>query len=104
MGDCFSQNRLLATPTFYGSMSEKRFFILLKFLHFVVNEAYRGQVPLKIYKMKPVFDYLIRKFSESYVSEDQLSIDESLILWKGQLCWKVYIPKFSFRHGILQTV
>jgi hypothetical protein len=35
--------------------------------------------------MKPVFDHLIRKFSESYVPEDQLSTEESLLLWKGHL-------------------
>jgi hypothetical protein len=40
--------------------------------------------------VKPVFDHLIGKFSASYVS-DQL--DESLLLWKGRLGWKVYIPK-----------
>jgi hypothetical protein len=102
MGDCFSRNRLLATPTFYGSMPEKRFLILLKLLHFADNEAYCGQVPPKIYKMKTVFDHLI-KFSESYVSEDQLSIDKSLLLWKGHLGLHTK-EKFSFWHGILQTV
>jgi hypothetical protein len=56
----------------------KRFFILLKFFNFTVNEAHHGQVPPKIYKMKPVFDPLI-KFSESNVPEDQISIDESLL-------------------------
>jgi hypothetical protein len=86
-------------PTFYVSISEKRFFILLKLPHFAVIEAYRGQVPLKIYKIKPVFGHLIRKFSESYVPEDQLSIDESLLLWKDRLGLKVYIPKKSFHFG-----
>jgi hypothetical protein len=46
-------------PTFYGSMSEKKFFILLKFRHFAVSETYHGQVPPKIYEMKPVYDNLI---------------------------------------------
>jgi hypothetical protein len=86
-------------PTFYGSISRKSFFILLKLLHFAVSEAYRGQVPPKIYKMKPVFDHLIRKFSLSYVPEDQLSTDESLLLWKGHHGLKVYIPKKSFCFG-----
>jgi hypothetical protein len=74
-------------------LCQKRDFILLKFLHFSDNEAYRGQVPPKIYIVKPVFDDLIGKFSAGYVSEDQLSIDKSLLLWKGHLGWKVYISK-----------
>jgi hypothetical protein len=81
-------------------MPEKRFFILLKFLHFVDNDAYRGQVSPKFYKVKPVFDHLVGKFSASYVPENQLSIDESLLLWKGRLGWKVYIPKKRSRFGM----
>jgi hypothetical protein len=50
--------------------------------------------------MKVVFNYLIRKFSESYVPEDQLSIDKSLLLWKGCLGWKVYKPKKSSHFGM----
>jgi hypothetical protein len=91
MDEYFSRNRLLVMPTFYGIISGKRFFILLKLLHFAVSEAHRGQVPKNICKMKPVFNHPIRKFSESYVPEDQLSIDESLLLWKGRLGLKVYI-------------
>jgi hypothetical protein len=52
----FSQNIFLAMATFYGSISENRSFILIKFLHFAVNEAYCGQIPPKIYKMKPVIN------------------------------------------------
>jgi hypothetical protein len=54
MSDHFSQNRLLAMPTFYGSMSEKRFFMLLKLLNSEDNEAYHGQVPPMIYKIKTI--------------------------------------------------
>jgi hypothetical protein len=85
-------------PTFFESISEKRFFSLLKLLHFVVSEAYGGQVPLNIYKMKPVFDHLV-KFSESYVPENQVSIDENFLLWKGRLSLKLYIPNKSFHFG-----
>jgi hypothetical protein len=50
------------------------------------NKAYHGQIPPpKIYKVKPVFNHLVRKFSEGYVLEDQLSLDKSLPLWKGGL-------------------
>jgi hypothetical protein len=80
-------------------MSENRVFILLTPLHFADNEVYRGQVPLIIYKMKPVFNHLIT-FSEGYVPEDQLSIDKSLLFWKGCLGWNVYIPKRQSHFGM----
>lgn len=72
----------------------KDIFILLKLLHFAVNETYCGQVPSKIYKMKPVFDHLIKVF-ESYVLEDQLPIYESLLLWL-----EVLYPKEKFSFGM----
>jgi hypothetical protein len=101
MGNYFSHNRLLATPIFYEMMTEKRFLLLLKFLHFADNDSYNGQVPPKIHKVKPVFDHLIQKFSESYIPEDQLSIDESLLLLlKCQLGWKMYIPKKRSHSGM----
>jgi hypothetical protein len=92
MSNCVSQNRLSETPVFYATVSEKRFSILLKFLHFADNEAYCGQVPPKICKVKPV--------SDGYVPEDQLSAQESLLLWKGQLGWKVHSPKKRSHFGM----
>jgi hypothetical protein len=81
-------------------LSERRLFILLKFLHFADNEVYRGQVSPKFYNVKPVFDHLLGTFSASHVPENQLSIDESLLLWKGRLGWKVYIPKKRSRFDM----
>jgi hypothetical protein len=40
-----------------------------------------GHVPPKNYRVKPVFDHLIQKFSDSYVFEVQLSIDENLLFF-----------------------
>ena len=100
LGHYFSRNRLVATPVFFEIMTEKRFFLLLKFLHFSDNEAYDGQTPPKLYKIQPVFDHLVRKFSEAYIPADKLSIDESLLLWKGRLGWKIYIPKKRARFGM----
>jgi hypothetical protein len=67
----------------------KRGFLFFEVLQFVDSRGYHGLVPLKINKIKPVFDHLIGKFSAGYVAEDQLSINRSLLLWKGCLGWKV---------------
>jgi hypothetical protein len=47
-----------------------------------------------------VFNHLTQKFLESYIPEDHLSIDESLLLWKGRLGWNVYIPKKILHFGM----
>jgi hypothetical protein len=90
-GNYFSHNRLLATPIFEMMTQRDSFFFSNSCI--LLTMSYNGQVPPKSYKVKPVFDHLIHKFSESYIPKDQLSIDESLLLWKGRLGWKMYIPK-----------
>ena len=40
------------------------------------------------------------KFSETYEPERDMTVDESLLLWKGRLSWKQYIPSKRARFGI----
>jgi hypothetical protein len=62
VGKYFSHNQVLALTAFYEMRIEKRFFPLLKFLHFMNNEGYNVHVHPKIYIVKPVFDYQMQKF------------------------------------------
>ena len=41
-----------------------------------------------------------RKFSEVYQPEQDMAVDELLLLWKGRLGWKQYIPTKRARFGI----
>jgi hypothetical protein len=66
-------------PVFYR-MTEKRLFLLPELLHFANNESYSGQVPPKIYKVKPLFDHLMQ-ILHSYIKEDELSTEEKLLQW-----------------------
>ena len=76
------------------SSSEKRIHLLLKFLHFVDNEAYDENTSgsRRLYKLKPILDQLNEKFRIVYTPKCDVSVDESLMLWKGHLAWKVYVP------------
>lgn len=98
----FSRKKLIQTPQFYETISEKRFFLLLKFLHFNDNEAIdpNGDQNPRLSKIQHVLDYLVDKFKTSYIPEQDISIDESLLLWKGRLSWKMYIPKKRARFGM----
>jgi hypothetical protein len=50
--------------------------------------------------VKPAFDHQMQKFSYSYIPEGCLSTEECLLLWKGQLGWKLYIPKKRSYFGM----
>jgi hypothetical protein len=61
------------------------FHLLLEFLYFVDNESYDEAT------CSPILDHLNAKFRNVYTPECDVSVDESLTMWKGCLSWKVYI-------------
>jgi hypothetical protein len=44
-------------------------------------------------------DHLNAKFRSVYTPECDVSIDESLMMWKGCLLWKIYSPSKRARFG-----
>ena len=98
----FSKKSSLNTPFFRRIFSCDRFLLLSKFLHFTNNDDTEdvSSVPQKLVKLWPVLQHIKNKFSSVYVPEEHVSIDESLMLWKGRLSWKQYIPSKRARYGI----
>lgn len=96
----FSRRESIATPFFSKIMTEKRFYLLLKFLHFSNNENYIYGTSQKLYKILPVLNYLKEKFMSVYIPQKHVCVDESLIGWKGRLGWKQYIPSKRKRYGM----
>ena len=73
--------------------------MLEKFLHFCNNQELPENYN-KTAKIQPVLEMLNKRFKLLINLERDLSIDESLLLWKGRLSWKQYIPKKRSRFGI----
>jgi len=97
----FSKRESIVTPYFSQIMTEKRFHLLLKFLHFADNSKFDpDQRKKKLYKIQPILDHLKSKFSSVYTPERSICVDESLILWKGRLGWIQYIPSKRSRFEV----
>ncbi|CAG5059128.1 unnamed protein product [Parnassius apollo] len=92
---------ILEMPSFRRIMSRTRFLLLTKFFHFVSNKnlVNRGY-ERKVEKIAPVVDHCNRKFAEMYTPSQYLSLDESLLLWKGRLSWRQCIRTKAARFGI----
>ncbi|GFW70628.1 piggyBac transposable element-derived protein 4 [Trichonephila clavipes] len=91
----WSKRQTLSTPIFAKVIGRNRFLLLMKFLHFTNNEEFdkdRHPWP-KLNKMYEVMEHLQRKFREVYIPGRNLSLDESLMKFKGRLKWKMYIAK-----------
>ncbi|UYV68901.1 hypothetical protein LAZ67_6001555 [Cordylochernes scorpioides] len=85
-------------PFFSKLMSRDRFFLILSVLHFSDNKT---QIPgYKLHKLKPVVDHVKSAYKYAFKPFQDVCIDESLVLFKGRLGFKQYIPSKRKRFGI----
>lgn len=70
----------------------------MKYLHFTNNRNENKQD--RVRKIRSVYDELRKKFKNVFVPFQKLVIDESLVLFKGRLAFKQYIPSKRHRFGI----
>ena len=77
-------------------------FLLLRFLYFADNTQYNPTDPErdKLYKLRSVIKMIIDRFFRVYSPGQCLSMDESLVLFKGRLSFKQYISSKRARFGI----
>lgn len=82
-------------PTY---MSKNRYFNILRVLHFSDNTL----PPLqgRLTKIKDLVDLFRKSFFRNFRPFRKLCIDESLLLFKGQLGFKQFIPSKRSRFGI----
>ena len=99
---CWSTNPLLKGSIFHNVMPRNCFQSILQFLHFADNSYYNATDPNcdRLYKVRPIVQDLVSKFKSVYIPEEHISIDEELLLWKGKLLFKQYIPLKRARFGI----
>ena len=103
MQDYWSTSWPFQTPHFSKLLSRDRFLLLLKFLHLADNnkQVARGQPGYdKLFKLRPFMDPLIHSFKEMFVPQQQLSIDEAMISYKGRLSFLQYLPKKPKKWGM----
>jgi hypothetical protein len=94
---------LFDNPYIRNIMSERRYSLLTKCLHFVDNNKIDANATSReksLAKISPVFDIIVNRFSTVYVPGENIAIDESLMLWKGRLSIKQYIPSKRARFGL----
>ncbi|XP_039620849.1 piggyBac transposable element-derived protein 4-like isoform X2 [Polypterus senegalus] len=98
----WSTNRLLQTPIFSEVMSECRFSLIMKYLHFTNNEDYdeANHPAPRLFKLWEIYQAIVKNMQKVYVPERDVSIHESLMDFKGRLSWIQYISSKRARFGI----
>src|SRR5687768_7856401 len=79
-------------------MARNRYKEIMQYLHFANNK----QQPANnwMYKVQNILDNLLRKFEKYLNPHQNLCVDKSLLLFKGRLKFKQYVPSKRSRFGI----
>lgn len=97
ISEYWSTDRLIHTPIYSKVMPKSRYLMISKMLHFSDNTVHSRDVLCKI---RPIYSYMKKKFSEVFYPFKNVVIDESFILFKGRLACKQYIPGKRHRIGM----
>ena len=83
-------------------MPRSRFQSILDFFHFNDNSQYNVNDPNRnrLFKIRPVVEDLTRKFKSVYTLTQHVLSDLEILLWKGRLGFKQYIPNNHSQFGI----
>nr|AWH61116.1 piggyBac transposable element-derived protein 4-like [Pyxicephalus adspersus] len=89
----WSKNKMIATPFFGKVIPEYRFSLIMKYLHFANSKKFDETThpAPKLKKIWEVSQMILQNFQQTYVPERDISIDESLMAYKGRLSWVQYI-------------
>ena len=85
----WSTDKLITTPIFGELFTRNRYLSIMQYLHFADNNTEKEG---KLRKIQPLIENLRKKFQKAVVPWENLRVDESLMLWKGRLSFKQYIP------------
>lgn len=94
---------MISIKNFTSIMPRDRFFNILTFLHTTDNAA---QPPRDDpnhdtgYKVSNIAALLVRKWQHHYTPDKEVSIDETLVPFKGRSKYKQYIPSKPHKWGI----
>ena len=95
--DYWSTDPFLQTNNIWKSvMSRDRFLLLLRFWHFEEPDA--TESPLQ--KISLLMDHLNNTMAAIYCPDQDLSLDESMVLWRGRLIFRQYIKNERHKYGV----
>ena len=94
----WSKDSLLGVPAVQESMSLSRFWAIWRNLHLVDNSTVDCQ-GLSSSKIQPLLNVLSDTFLKQYSPGQELSVDESMVKYKGHCRGKVCMPKKPIKVG-----
>lgn len=97
--NAFSKHPLYYHPIFPATMSGRRYQMLLRTFN-CHTPLHEGEKLDKLVKVNRLVDALIKSFNDAYIPSKDLSLDESLLLFRGRLSFRQYIKTKAAKYGI----
>jgi hypothetical protein len=82
-----------------STVSRDKFELLIKFWHFSNNDNNDSNQD-RLFKLKPILDLLKVRLSSVYIPGSIVSVDETMIPWRGRLLFEQYIPGKAHKYGV----
>lgn len=101
MRDYWKTDPLFNIKGISASMSRNRFLLILRTLHFSRNpEPNESKPEDRLYKIRPIINFFNEKMTEVFSPGCELSLDESMVLFRGRLLFRQYIKNKAHKYGI----
>lgn len=100
--DYWKKDELFAIPGLQKYMSRNRFMGIMRCLHFSKNPSSVGDPGYgdRLHKIRYMQDYFNKRMEEVYYPEKELSLDESMVLWRGRLVFRQFIKGKKHKYGM----
>lgn len=97
LSDYWKTHRLFSL-CFGQYMGRDRFMSILRYLHF--SPPTENIPDDRLYKIRSVVNYFNEKMNTIYYPGKNLSLDESMVLWRGRLLFRQYIKNKRHKYGV----
>lgn len=64
----------------------------------------QGNTTDRLFKIKPILDYFVKKCQLVYKTNQEISLDEGIIPWRGKLKFRTYKQAKIIKYGLLVRV
>nr|CAI5847847.1 unnamed protein product [Callosobruchus analis] len=91
----FSHDPVYYHPFFSRSMSGRRYEQIVRCFC-----CYEKVTQDKLYKISPLLERLLKNFQDAYAPEEHLSLDESMLLFRERLSFRMYVKNKKAKYGI----
>lgn len=100
LNDYWKKHHLFNITCFSNYMSRDSFLVIMRCFHFAPNIDDQAQPLDRLYKVRPLINYFNNKMNTIYYPKKELSLDESMVLWRGRLVFRQYIQNKRHKYGI----